>query len=263
MSEALVEPVLCDVAGRVMTLTLNRPEIRNAMDAESSGLLLDHLYQAIDDPEVRVVVLTGAGEGFCSGADVRRIGEGGQIGTTRRLRERHHVAIRLLREMEMPTLAAVNGAAVGLGCDFAMACDLRIASDRAFFGELFVKRGIMPDCGGTWLLPRLVGLGKAFEMIYLGERVSADEALGIGLVNWVVPHERFGEETDALAAKLAAGPPIAYAQAKRAVNLGLQVDLARGLEYEIAGQTICLASEDKQEGIRAWKEKRRPEFKGR
>lgn len=258
-----MEPVLCEVADGVMTVTLNRPEIRNAMDSDSSALLLEHLYKAVDDPDVRVIVLTGAGESFCSGADVRRIGEGGKTGTTRRLRERHHVAIKMLREIEKPTLAAVNGAAVGLGCDFALACDLRIASDRAFFAELFIKRGIMPDCGGTWLLPRLVGLGKTFELIYLGERISADEALKIGMVNWVVAHERFKEETEVLAKKLASGPPIAYAQAKRAINLGLLADLARGLEYEIAGQMVCLASEDKEEGVKAWKEKRPPKFKGR
>ena len=258
-----MKPVLCDVTDRVMTVTLNRPELRNAMDGDSSGLLLEHLYEADGDPEVRVVVLTGAGEGFCSGADVRRIGEGGRIGATRRIRERHHMAIRMLHEMDKPTVAAVNGAAVGLGCDFAMACDLRIASDKAFFGELFVKRGIMPDCGGTWFLPRLVGLGKAFEMILLGERVGAEQAARIGLVNWVVPHESFPEETRKLAAKLADGPPIAYAQAKRAINQGLLADLARGLEYEIAGQRICIASEDKEEGVRAWKEQRKPQFKGR
>ncbi len=258
-----MEPVLCEVADMVMTITLNRPEIRNAMDAESSALLLDCLYRAADDADVRVVVITGAGEGFCSGADVRRIGEGGKLGTTRRLREKHHMVVRMLREMEKPTVASVNGAAVGLGCDFALACDLRIASDRAFFAELFIKRGIMPDCGGTWLLPKLVGLGKAFEMIYLGERVSAEEALRIGLVNWVVPHEKLREETDAIARRLAAGPPIAYAQAKRAINAGLTADFVRGLEYEIEGQMICLASEDKEEGVRAWKEKRPPRFKGK
>ncbi|MFC1890465.1 enoyl-CoA hydratase/isomerase family protein [Thermodesulfobacteriota bacterium] len=250
-----MDPVLCEVADRVMTITLNRPEIRNAMDADSMALVLDFLYRAAEDRSVRVVVLTGAGEGFCSGADVRRIGEGGRTGTTRRLRERHHVAIRMFREMEKPTMAAVNGAAVGLGCDFALACDLRIASDRAFFGEIFVQRGIIPDCGGTWLLPRIVGLGKTFEMIYLGDRVTADEAHRIGMVNRVVPHDRFGEETTALAARLAEGPPIAYAQAKRAVNAGL--------ENEIAGQMVCLESEDKEEGVRAWKEKRPPRFKGR
>jgi len=258
-----MDSVLCEVKDRVMTVTLNRPEIRNAMDAESSALLLNHLYEAADDSDVRVVVLTGAGEGFCSGADVRRIGEGGRMGTTRRLREKHHIVVRMLREMEKPTLASVNGAAVGLGCDFALACDLRIASEKAFFAELFIKRGIMPDCGGTWLLPRLVGLGRAFEMIYLGERVSAEDALRVGMVNWVVPHEKLREETDALARKLASGPPIAYAQAKRAINAGLLADFARGLEYEIEGQMICLASEDKQEGVRAWKEKRPPQFKGK
>jgi len=258
-----MDPVLCDVSEQIMTLTLNRPEIRNAMDADSSALLLEYLYKAVDDAEVRVIVLTGAGEGFCSGADVRRIGEGGKIGTTRRLRERHHIAIRMLREIEKPTIAAVNGAAVGLGCDFALACDLRIASEKASFGELFVKRGIMPDCGGTWLLPKIVGLTKTFELIYLGELITAQEALRIGLVNWVVPHEKFKDETHALAKKLASGPPIAYAQAKRAINAGLLADLARGLEYEIAGQMVCLASEDKEEGVKAWKEKRPPRFKGR
>ena len=258
-----MDPILCNVAERVMTVTMNRPEIMNAMDYESGAMLLDCLYRAQDDPEVRVVVLTGAGQGFCSGADVRRIGEGGREGTTRRLRDKHHMVIKMLREMPKPTLAAVNGPAVGLGCDFALACDLRIASDKAFFGEIFVKRGIMPDCGGTWLLPRIIGLGRTFEMILLGERVYADEALRIGMVNWVVPADKFKDELDALSGKLAKGPPIAYAQIKKAINAGLQSDLARGLEYEIDGQMICIASEDKQEGVQAWKEKREPEFKGR
>src|SRR6185436_10655814 len=197
--------------------------------------------------EVRAIMLTGANGAFCSGLDIKEATRRGvQSGADleRGLREYFHGVIRSLVESDRPTIALVDGAAAGFGCDLALACDLRIASDRGVFGEIFVKRGLMPDGGGTWHLPRIVGLGRALELLLTGDLVAADEALRIGLANRVIPHGEVQARTHELASAIAKGPPLVHRAVKRAVYAGLDDDLAAALDREATGQMTLLASRD-------------------
>lgn len=250
-------------AGGVRTLTLDRPESRNGLTVE----LTEALARAVSDaPEaIRVLVLAGANGAFCSGLDLkdatrRGLGPGPEL--ERGLREGFHGAIRALVTSGRPTIACVDGAAAGFGCDLALACDLRIVSDRATFGEVFVRRGLMPDGGGTWLLPRIVGLGRALELLLTGDLVPADEAHRIGLANRVVPAAELAARTQELAARLAAGPPLVHRLVKRSVYAGLDGDLEAALDREATGQLQLLASADFQEGVMAFLQKRDPRFQG-
>ena len=248
----------------VRTITLDRPGSRNALTTE----LCDRIAAAVRDvpAEVRAIVLTGASGAFCSGLDLK---DAMQRGFTagpdleRGLRESFHGAIRALVESDRPTIALVDGAAAGFGCDLALACDLRVASDRAVFGEIFVKRGLMPDGGGTWHLPRIVGLGRALELMLTGDLVPADEALRIGLANRVIPHAEVRARTHELAATIAAGPPLVHRAVKRAIYAGLDGDLAAALDREATGQLELLRSRDFGEGVTAFLQKRPPRFEGR
>ncbi|MCH9044649.1 MAG: enoyl-CoA hydratase [SAR324 cluster bacterium] len=256
-----------DVDDRVATITLNRPERLNALGADMREQLLAALERSESDPQVRVVTLTGAGRAFCSGGDVKEMNErraaGAQIrrdGEVVPLRDR---ILLKLQTLAKPVIAAVNGVAAGAGMNLALGCDLRIASDKAAFGEVFVKRGLHPDWGGTYLLPRMVGTAKALELILFGDMVSAEEAYRMGLVNRLVPHAEFAEAAHEWAARLAEGPPVALRLAKRGVYRNLQADLASALEYESFAQQIVWSTEDAGEGIRAFVEKRPPLFQGR
>jgi 2-(1,2-epoxy-1,2-dihydrophenyl)acetyl-CoA isomerase len=250
--------------GAVRTLTIDRPESRNGLTVE----LTEQLAAALKDlPEsIRAVVLTGANGAFCSGLDLKdAMRRGVQPGPEleRGLREGFHGVIRAIVLCARPTIAAVDGAAAGFGCDLALACDLRVVSDRASFGEIFVKRGLMPDGGGTWLLPRIVGLGRALEMLLTGDRVDAAEAHRIGLANRVVPAAELAERVRELADQLAAGPPLVHRLIKRSVYAGLDGDLAAALDREATGQLQLLASADFGEGVMAFLQKREPRFQGR
>jgi 2-(1,2-epoxy-1,2-dihydrophenyl)acetyl-CoA isomerase len=256
-----------DIQRHVATLTLNRPERLNALGADMREQLLAALERLEADPAARVIVITGAGRGFCSGGDVKEMSERRAKGTMVR-REGEIVPIRdrillKLQALPKPVIAAVNGIAAGAGMNLALGCDLRIASDQAAFGQVFVKRGLHPDWGGTYLLPRLIGTAKALELILYGELVPAPEALRLGLVNRVAPHAEFPAAWREWAEQLAEGPPIALGLAKRGVYRNLQTDLAAALEYETYAQQIVWASEDAGEGIRAFVEKRPPRFQGR
>ena len=258
-----------EVADGVATITLNRPDRLNAL----GGVMRTQLYRALEaleaDPQARVVMITGAGRAFCSGGDLKEMSErrqsDGSSGMEARpgdflpMRDR---ILAKLQDMPKPVIAAVNGIAAGAGMNLALGCDLRIASERAAFGEVFVKRGLHPDWGGTWLLPRLVGMAKAMELILFGDVIPAEEAHRLGIVNKVVPHEDFAAEAADWARRLAEGPPIAMGLAKRGVYRNLAADLASALEYETFAQQIAWASEDAEEGIRAFVEKRHPKFKG-
>lgn len=247
--------------GAVLTITLNRPDVLNAFNGAMHKALNVALKEARAD-EVRAVVVTGAGRGFCVGQDLTEFRDAaGDIGD--RLRSTYHPNILAIRALEKPVIAAVNGAAAGAGMNLALGCDIRLASTAARFGETFVKRGLHPDWGGTYFLPRLVGMAKAAEMIFTGDMVDAAEALRIGLVSAVYPPEELMPAAYDLARKIAAGPPIAIRLAKRALYHGEGTDLRGGLEFETFAQNVCFETEDAREGIRAFVDKRAPHFKGR
>jgi 2-(1,2-epoxy-1,2-dihydrophenyl)acetyl-CoA isomerase len=253
-----------DDRDRVRTITLDRPQSRNGLTTELCRQIAGAVRGVPD--EVRAIVLTGAGGAFCSGLDLkdamqRGVAPGPEL--ERGLREDFHGAIRALVESDRPTIALVDGAAAGFGCDLALACDLRIASDRAVFGEIFVKRGLMPDGGGTWHLPRIVGLGRALELLLTGDLVRADEAHRIGLANRVFPHAEAAARTHELARAIASGPPLVHRAVKRAVYASLDGDLAAALDREATGQLQLLGSHDFREGVTAFLQKREPKFEGR
>lgn len=266
------DDILYDVENGIATLTFNRPAQRNSMGGRLIEETLDALERAGRERAVRVVIVTGAGDrAFCSGGDLGQLGDGsgasaGPAPTPYDRRaglQRLQRLIFALRSLEKPVLAAVNGAAVGGGCDVALACDLRIASEHARFGEVFARIGLFPGTGGTYLLPRVVGVAKALELIWTGDLVDAQEAERIGLVSRVVPPAELLSATRALAARLAEGPPLALALAKAAVYRGLDLDLTAALDYAATAESITLSSDDHREGVRAFREKRKPSFRGR
>jgi enoyl-CoA hydratase/carnithine racemase len=259
------EPALLeDRRESVVRLLLNRPKTRNALDADLVRELGAALDRAADDESVRVIVLGGLGGAFCSGVDLKSAAI--DVHDTERLKQRlagfHHL-IRTIARAPKPVLAAVGGPAVGFGADLAFACDLRIASTSAYFEEKFVALGLMPDGGGTFHLPRLVGLGRAMEQFLLGTRIDAPEALAQGMVNSVVAPEALDAEIDALARRLAKGPPLAIAAIKSAVRASFTGTLGQALDREFTGQLALLASEDLREGLAAFLERRPPAFRGK
>jgi len=247
----------------IATLTLNRPEARNAIDLVMREELAAALDQIEADSRTRAVILTGAGGHFCAGGDVKTMRKGHTAPEGRaRLLRLNRVVLRLFH-FPRPVVAMVDGFAVGAGCNLALGCDLIVASDRARFGEVFVKVALVPDGGGTWLLPRLVGLAKAKEMVFSGDIIGAEEALRIGLVTRVVPADRLEAETRGLVERIAAGPPGAIAQAKALLNRSAAEDLAGALDLEAYAQSNAITMEDHAEGVRAFLEKRPPKFTGR
>jgi enoyl-CoA hydratase/carnithine racemase len=259
------EELLVTTEGTVRTLTLNRPESRNGLTFSLNETLIARLRESAADPAVRCVILTGAGGSFCSGADLKSSAQ--TVGDPTRgmdqiMRTYFHGLIRAVRAVSVPTIAAIDGAAVGFGCDLALACDLRVCSDTAKLGEIFVRRGLIPDGGGTYHLPRLVGLARALELMLTGATVGAEEALRIGLVNRVVPAAELAAETRRLAETIAAGPPLALSHIKRLVYGALDGDLDQALEGEVGAQVECLRSRDFLEGVTAFFQKRAPVFKG-
>ena len=248
----------------IRRVTLNRPESKNALTLTVNQKLIAAFDEAAKSPTIRVVVLTGAGGSFCSGLDLKFAAELGlePEGYGKVLRSHFHGLIRAIQGCMKPVVAAVDGAAVGYGCDLALACDVRLASDRARLGEVFVKRGLMPDGGGTFMLPRLVGLGRALELIFTGDIVDAAEAHRIGLVNRVYPADQLEAATQKFALGLAAGSPLVYASVKHAVQQALHSNLDAALDAELAGQVKLLGSADFKEGMVAFLEKRPPRFQG-
>ena len=252
-------------SGKV-TITLNRPRALNALNREIIDDLFTALKEAAADPEVRVLILTGTGRAFCFGADVseftRQIGPG-NLAPAILLLQKVQEIIRFLIDTPKPVIAALNGFATGLGLDLALACDLRIAAERAKLAEAFISMGLVPDGGGTFFLPRLVGLAKAAEMIFTGEPLSAVEAERIGLLNRVVPTEELPKAIDILADKLIKSPSLALGLAKQALWKNLQGSLASALREEARNQKVCLASGDHHEAVQAFLEKRDPVFHGK
>ncbi len=248
------------------TITLNRPRALNALNGEIIDELLSAVKDAAEDPEVKVLILTGAGRAFCLGADVSEFNRAKELSaqeTPLLLLKKSQEIIRLLAGMPKPTIAALNGFATGLGLDLALACDLRIAAERAKLAEAFISMGLIPDGGGTFFLPRLVGLAKAAEMIFTGDPLSSSEAERLGLINRVVPNEGLAKALEDLADKLVNRPSMALGLAKQALWENLQGDLDAALKFEAQSQKTCLASEDHREAVQAFIEKRIPVFHGK
>jgi 2-(1,2-epoxy-1,2-dihydrophenyl)acetyl-CoA isomerase len=256
-----------EIQDRVATLTLNRPERLNALGDTLREDLYDAIQKSQADDDVGVLVITGAGRGFCSGGDVKSMNERNQSGQTSAVAEKmapvRDRVVLAMRDCPKPIIAAINGAAAGAGMNLALACDMRIASTAAKFSQAFVKRGIAPDWGGSWFLPRVVGTAKACELIFTGDSIDANEAFRLGIVNYVVAPEELMTETYKLAKKIAAGPPVAIALSKRAIHHNEEVDLRAGLEFETFIQGVARETEDSKEGVRAFMEKRAPVFRGR
>jgi 2-(1,2-epoxy-1,2-dihydrophenyl)acetyl-CoA isomerase len=257
--------VLFEKSDRVAVITLNRPEKLNAFAGNMREEILEAVEAAGADRDVRALVITGAGKAFCAGGDVNELAAGSNVKPAAATTERRTMSkiVLALALMEKPVIASVNGVAAGGGCNLALACDIRIASDRAKFGEAFAKRGVHPDWGGIYLLPRAVGYAKAAELIFTGDLVDAQEALRIGLVNRVVPHDTLRTETEELTKRIAGNAPLPIALAKRGLRGFYNMDLAQAVDYEAFALSICEDSEDMKEGFKAFLEKREPEFVGR
>lgn len=250
----------------VTTVTLNRPDKLNAFGGTMREDLLDALRVAESETSCRVVVITGAGRAFCAGGDVdfmAGLQRNGDVDAFRKLLDAGRDIVTQIASMPKPVIASVNGVAAGAGCNLALACDIRLASDAAKLGETFVRIGLHPDWGGTWLLPRLVGYGRAMELLATGRMVAADEALRIGMVDRVVPAAELAAETESLARNLAAGPPLAIAGIKRAMQASEGNDLRAQISLESQHQLDCFRSRDAAEGMAAFFEKRTAAFEGR
>jgi 2-(1,2-epoxy-1,2-dihydrophenyl)acetyl-CoA isomerase len=250
----------------VAIITLNRPDKLNAFNDELTFKLKDALKEAERDHLIKAVVLTGAGRGFCSGQDLQARGlhdQGQRPSLGISIRHRYNPIILKIRSMEKPVIAAVNGVAAGAGASLAFVCDLRIASDNAYFVQSFTKVGLIPDSGSTFFLPRLIGVTRAFELMLTADKMDAQEALRLGLLNKVVSQDKLMDETLAFAERLAAGPSLAYGLTKRAVNRAVFPDIEELLEYEASLQEIAGRSDDFEEGVKAFIEKREPAYKGR
>ena len=258
-----------DTANRITTLTLNRPDSMNPLGAGGDGDAFAEACDAINaDLDIRCVILTGAGRAFSAGGDIKAMKEktGNFGGTAPEIadgyRNNIHKILRALYSLRVPLIAAVNGPAIGLGCDLACLADLRIASDKAKFGVTFLKLGIIPGGGGTWILPRIIGEARAAELFYTGEVIDAATALDWGLVSRVVEHDALMDEAQALAAKVAAMPPHALRQAKNLMRQGRSTTYDAALEMAANAQALMHSTADHMEGVSALLEKRAPNFTG-
>lgn len=259
--------LLVEKTDGVCLITLNRPDKLNAFNDELSFALIDALKEAEKDAAVRAVVITGAGRGFCSGQDLanRKFSDAseGRPSLADSIRRRYNPMVIRIRRMEKPVIAAVNGVAAGAGSSIALACDLRVVADNTSFIQSFTKIGLVPDSGATFILPRLIGATKAFELMLSAEKLSSKEAFDLGIVNKLVPQEKVLEEAMTWAKQLAQGPTKAFGLTKRAVNAAIFPDLEERLEYEAYMQEIAGRTADFQEGVTAFLDKRTPAYSGK
>ena len=259
--------LLTEKKNGVGIITLNRPDKLNTFSDELTFQLQDALKEMEKDKEVRAIILTAAGRGFCAGQDLQsrsiaqEMGERPSLGDS--IRRRYNPIVIKLRRIEKPIIAAVNGVAAGAGASIAFACDYRIVTDKVNFIQSFTKVGLIPDSGATFILTRLVGLTKAFELMLSADKLSAEEALNLGIINKIVGEDDLMKEAVALAEKLAAGPTKAFGLTKRAVNRAVFDDLEELLEYEASLQEIAGRSDDFAEGVKAFVEKRTPQYTGK
>jgi enoyl-CoA hydratase len=248
---------------KVAVITINRPSVLNSLNDETVSELQQCLREISKEGKTRVVIISGSGEkAFVAGADIGELKQCDALSGYRKSINGHRL-LQHIENMEQVVIAAINGFALGGGCELALACDIRIASENAKLGQPEVNLGLIPGYGGTQRLPRLVGRGKAKELIFTGDMVDANEALRIGLVDRVVPLAELLKTAKEMAAKIASKGPLAVKSAKRAINLGLDVDLRSGCEYEASEFSAICATEDKTEGTSAFLEKRKPNFKGK
>jgi enoyl-CoA hydratase/carnithine racemase len=249
----------------VRWIEIRRPETRNGLTLEINLELIEALSGALATG-ARAVVLSGEGGHFSSGLDLKSAMQRGPMSPPeleKGMRENFHGLIRAVRAVDAAVIAAVDGAAAGFGCDLALACDLRLCTERARFGEIFVRRGLMPDGGGTFSLPRLVGVGRALEIMFTGDQIDGTEAVRIGMANRLLPVDGFEDAVWEFATRLAKGPPMVHRLVKRAVYDGLSGDFETALEREATGQLQCLKSADFMEGVSSFLQKREPRFTGK
>ncbi len=255
--------ILYERTDSVLKITLNRPDRFNAFTAEMHKELGDAFKNAAKDDAVRAVILTGAGKAFCSGQDLKEVKDNPNTSLADRLRLNYNPNIMRIRNVEKPVICAINGVAAGAGMSLALACDLRIASDQASMLQAFVNVGLVPDTGSTWMLPRLLGYHKAFEICSTGRPIKADEALRLNLIDEIVEHDKLDTFTMELAMKYATAPTKAIGAIKRAFNKASGSTLEEALDYEAYLQDILGHTDDYKEGVAAFNEKRKPQFKGR
>ena len=252
--------IIYNVADGICTITLNRPEVYNAINENIAKELYEALVEAANDPEARAIVLTGSGKAFCSGADLK-VDLKNTFGEV--LRKRYNPIIVVIRNMSKPVICKLNGIAVGAGCSLALACDMIIASEEAALSEIFINIGLIPDAGSSFFLPRLIGPAKAFELFASGRKISASEALAIGMVNKVVAATELDSATEILARHYANTPTVAISLIKKMINKSYNSSLEEMLETEAEYQDLAGNTDDFREGVSAFLEKRKPEFKGR
>ena len=266
MSTSQYETICCDKSRGVATISLNRPDVLNAVNEKMGEELLDALRTADQDEEVKCVILTGRGRAFCAGEDIQTLRSDYERGKNPRLGERllhkYNPIIRQIRQMEKPVIAAVNGVAAGAGAGIAYACDIRIASESARFLQAFIGVGLVPDSGTSFFLPRLVGFAKALELSLTGEELSAKDAERFGLVYKIVPTGDLMKTAQELAMRLASGPTRGIGLTKRALNKSISTDLEGVLQYESYLQDIAGSSSDHVEALKAFFERRKPIFRG-
>jgi enoyl-CoA hydratase/carnithine racemase len=255
--------------GPIVTLTINRPETRNALgDPGDIQIWVDSVARVNADRDVRAVILTGAGKAFSAGGNVKAMAErggmfeGGGVAIRENYRRTVHRIVRAVWSIEVPTIAAVNGPAIGLGNDIACLCDTRIAAASAIFGVTFLKIGLVPGDGGAWLLPRIIGMAKASELFFTGDVIKADEAMRIGLVSRVVPDEALMDEARSLALRMAAQPPDVLRMTKKLLREGMGASFDAILDMSAGFQALAHQTEDHQEAIAAFMEKRPGVFRG-
>ena len=263
------EEVLYEVAEGIATLTLNRPERLNTISGPMLALLTQLLIKANEDPTVRVIVLTGTGRAFCAGLDLVDATQGSGIGSDKQVStisvnlDLRYTPPTVLCAMDKPTICALNGSAAGYGMDTAMGCDIRIAGESAKMAAAFVKRGVVPESGGTWILPRLLGWAKAAELIFTGRTLSARESLELGLVNHVVPDAELAAKTREIALEMAGNAPLAVQSAKRLMRMGLSETFNDHVHHVYLQFIALMRTQDAREGMLSFLEKRKAEFKGR
>lgn len=265
----MTDELLYEKDGHVATLTLNRPERLNAITGPMLEALSERLIEADRDPDVRAIIVTGAGRGFCSGLDLKDvasgqgIGSGGGVGATVQRFDLRDAPPMVLHQVDTPTVCALNGAAAGYGMDLALGCDIRIAADTAKLAAAFARRGVLPESGGTWLLPRLLGWAKAAEVAFTGRTLLAEQCLELGLVNQVVPAELLQKEARALAEEIAYNAPLAVQATKRMMRMALDETFEANVHHVFLQLLPLFRSQDFQEGLQAFLERREPDFKGR